>query len=161
GMVAQYLDDGVLAYFGYPAAHENDAERAILSGLAILKAVAALKPAADAVVQTRIAIGSGVVVVGDLVREGVTQENAAIGETTNLGPPPASDRGAQFPRHLARHTPPGRCPVRLSRSRAARAQGISRASARASGARSQQGREPVRGTASSRNLATPGAGGGA
>jgi len=84
GMVAQYLDDGVLAYFGYPAAHENDAERAILSGLAILKAVAALKPAADAVVQTRIAIGSGVVVVGDLVREGVTQENAAIGETTNL-----------------------------------------------------------------------------
>jgi len=66
GMVAQYLGDGVLAYFGYPTAHENDAERAILAGLAILKAVASLKPASDAAVQTRIAIGSGVVVVGDL-----------------------------------------------------------------------------------------------
>jgi len=84
GMVAQYLGDGVLAYFGYPTAHENDAERAILAGLAILKAVGTLKAAADVAVQTRIAIGSGVVVVGDLMREGVTQENAAIGETTNL-----------------------------------------------------------------------------
>jgi class 3 adenylate cyclase/tetratricopeptide (TPR) repeat protein len=84
GMVAQYLGDGVLAYFGYPTAHENDAERAILAGLAILKSVASLSPAADVAVQTRIAIGSGVVVVGDLVRQGVTQENAAIGETTNL-----------------------------------------------------------------------------
>jgi class 3 adenylate cyclase/predicted ATPase len=84
GMVAQYLGDGVLAYFGYPAAHENDAERAILAGLAILKAVASLKPNADVVVQTRIAVGSGIVVVGDLVRHGVSQENAAIGETTNL-----------------------------------------------------------------------------
>src|SRR5215471_10341307 len=84
GMVAQYLGDGVLAYFGYPTAHENDAERAILAGLAILKAVPTLNPAADVVVQTRIAIGSGVVVVGDLVRQGVTQENAAIGATTNL-----------------------------------------------------------------------------
>jgi class 3 adenylate cyclase len=84
GMVAQYLGDGVLAYFGYPTAHENDAERAILAGLAILKAVAGLKPAADVALQTRIAVGSGVVVVGDLVQQGVTQENAAIGETTNL-----------------------------------------------------------------------------
>src|SRR5262245_33187583 len=84
GMVAQYLGDGVLAYFGYPTAHENDAERAILAGLAILKAVRTVRTAADVAVQTRIAIGSGVVVVGDLMREGVTQENAAIGETTNL-----------------------------------------------------------------------------
>jgi class 3 adenylate cyclase len=83
-MVAQYLGRRVLAYFGYPSAHENDAERAILAGLAILKAVGGLRTAADVVVQTRIAIGSGVVVVGDLMREGVTQENAAIGETTNL-----------------------------------------------------------------------------
>jgi class 3 adenylate cyclase len=84
GMVAQYLGDGVLAYFGYPTAHENDAERAILAGLAILKAVRSVRTGADVAVQTRIAVGSGVVVVGDLMREGVTQENAAIGETTNL-----------------------------------------------------------------------------
>ena len=67
-----------------PTAYENDAERAILAGLAILQAVGTLKTAADVAVQTRIAIGSGVVVVGDLVRQGVTQENAAIGETMNL-----------------------------------------------------------------------------
>jgi len=84
GLVAQYLGDGVLAYFGHPAAHEDDAERAVRAGLAILDAVAALRSAAGDPVQTRIGIASGVVVVGDLVREGVTQENAAIGETTNL-----------------------------------------------------------------------------
>ncbi|HEV3194319.1 MAG TPA: adenylate/guanylate cyclase domain-containing protein, partial [Polyangiaceae bacterium] len=84
GMVAQYLGDGVLAYFGYPSAHENDAERAILAGLAILNGVAQLKAGADAPVQARIAVGSGVVVVGGVGRQGVTQENAAIGETTNL-----------------------------------------------------------------------------
>jgi class 3 adenylate cyclase/predicted ATPase len=84
GMVAQYLGDGVLAYFGYPAAHENDAERAILAALGILKSVGTIRTAADVGVQTRIAIGSGVVVVGDLVGQSVTQENAAIGETTNL-----------------------------------------------------------------------------
>jgi hypothetical protein len=50
GMVAQFLGDGVLAYFGYPVAHENDAERAILAGLAILKAVVSLRPAADVTV---------------------------------------------------------------------------------------------------------------
>jgi class 3 adenylate cyclase len=84
GIVAQYLGDGVLAYFGYPTAHENDAERAILAGLAILNAVTTLKATGDVSLQTRIAIGSGVVVVGDLVRQSLTQENAAIGETTNL-----------------------------------------------------------------------------
>ena len=84
GMVAQYLGDGVLAYFGYPAAHEDDAERAVRAGLAILDVVGTLKPAPGVTLQARIGIASGVVVVGDLVREGVTQENAAIGETTNL-----------------------------------------------------------------------------
>jgi class 3 adenylate cyclase len=55
GMVAQYLGDGVLAYFGYPIAHENDAERAILAGLAIIKAIGTLKTGADVAVQTGIA----------------------------------------------------------------------------------------------------------
>ena len=82
GMVAQYLGDGVLAYFGYPAAHEDDAERAVRAGLAIVDRV---RTAATGVtLKARVGIASGVVVVGDLVHEGVTQENAAIGETTNL-----------------------------------------------------------------------------
>jgi class 3 adenylate cyclase/tetratricopeptide (TPR) repeat protein len=84
GFVAQYLGDGVLAYFGYPAAHEDDAERAIRAGLAILDAVRAHKPAPEVALGARLGVATGVVVVGDLVRESVTQENAAIGETTNL-----------------------------------------------------------------------------
>jgi predicted ATPase/class 3 adenylate cyclase len=83
GMVAQYLGDGVLAYFGYPAAHEDDAERAVRAGLAILDLVSTLKAAPSVILQARIGVASGVVVIGDLVSEGVTQENAAIGETTN------------------------------------------------------------------------------
>ena len=69
----------MLAYFGYPAAHEDDAERAVRAGLSILSAVGVLKPSPGVTLQARIGIASGVVVVGDLVREGVTQENAAIG----------------------------------------------------------------------------------
>ena len=84
GMVAQYLGDGVLAYFGYPAAHEDDAERAVRAGLSILDAVSSARPAQRVAVQARIGVATGVVMVGDLVGEGITQENAAIGETTNL-----------------------------------------------------------------------------
>jgi class 3 adenylate cyclase/predicted ATPase len=79
GMVAQYLGDGVLAYFGYPAAHEDDAERAVRAGLSIIDAVRSAKQAQRIAVQVRIGIATGVVVI-----QGITQENAAIGETTNL-----------------------------------------------------------------------------
>jgi class 3 adenylate cyclase/predicted ATPase len=84
GMVAQYLGDGVLAYFGYPAAHEDDAERAVRAGLSILAGVGDLRSAPGVTLQARIGVATGLVVVGDLVREGVTQEKAAVGETTNL-----------------------------------------------------------------------------
>ena len=84
GMVATFLGDGILAYFGYPVAHEDDAERALRAGLAIIEAVSKLEPAPNVKLQTRIGVASGVVVVGDLVREGVAQQNAVIGETTNL-----------------------------------------------------------------------------
>jgi class 3 adenylate cyclase/tetratricopeptide (TPR) repeat protein len=84
GLVAQYLGDGVLAYFGYPTAHEDDPERAVRAGLAIAPAIGALALAGRPKLQARVGIATGIVVVGDLVGEGVTQENAAIGETTNL-----------------------------------------------------------------------------
>jgi class 3 adenylate cyclase len=84
GMVAQYLRDGVLVYFGYPAAHEDDAERAIRAGPAIIDSIGKPHSIVPVTLQARIGIASGVVVVGDLIRESVTQENAAIGETTNL-----------------------------------------------------------------------------
>ena len=82
GFVARYLGDGVLIYFGYPAAHEDDAERAVRSGLALIDAVATL-PAPEPL-QVRIGAATGMVVVGDLVGSGEAQEHDIVGETPNL-----------------------------------------------------------------------------
>jgi class 3 adenylate cyclase len=84
GFVAKYMGDGVLAYFGYPRADEHDAERAVRAGLQLVEAVAALDTAAGAPVQVRVGIGTGLVVVGDLIGEGAAQEQAVVGETPNL-----------------------------------------------------------------------------
>jgi class 3 adenylate cyclase/tetratricopeptide (TPR) repeat protein len=83
GFVAKYMGDGVLAYFGYPRAHEDDAERAVRAGLDIIEAVGKLH-AAGARLQVRIGIATGLVVVGDLVGEGAAQEQSVVGETPNL-----------------------------------------------------------------------------
>jgi class 3 adenylate cyclase/predicted ATPase len=82
GFIAQYLGDGVLIYFGYPAAHEDDAERAARAGLAVIDAVAAL-PAPEPL-QVRIGVATGLVVIGDLVGPGEAQERGIVGETPNL-----------------------------------------------------------------------------
>src|SRR6516225_660140 len=82
GFVAQYLGDGVLVYFGYPEAHEDDAERAVRAGLELIAAVIALKTPAS--LQTRVGIATGLVVVGDLIGSGEAQERGIVGETPNL-----------------------------------------------------------------------------
>jgi class 3 adenylate cyclase/predicted ATPase len=82
GFVAKYMGDGVLAYFGYPQAHEHDAERAVRAGLDLVAAVGDLKT--HAALQTRVGIATGLVVVGDLIGSGASQEQAIVGETTNL-----------------------------------------------------------------------------
>jgi len=82
GFVAKYMGDGVLVYFGYPEAHEDDAERAVGSGLELIAAVAKLKTATP--LQTRVGIATGLVVVGDLVGSGQAQERGIVGETPNL-----------------------------------------------------------------------------
>jgi class 3 adenylate cyclase len=82
GFVAKYMGDGVLIYFGYPQAHEDDAERAVRAGLELVLAVGALK--AQAPLQTRVGIATGLVVVGDLIGSGASQEQAIVGETPNL-----------------------------------------------------------------------------
>src|SRR6267143_2877259 len=84
GFVAKYMGDGVLAYFGYPRADEHDAERAVRAGLELVEAVAALDTPADAPVQVRVGIATGLVVVGDLIGEGAAQEQSVVGETPNL-----------------------------------------------------------------------------
>ena len=82
GFVAKYMGDGVLVYFGYPQAHEDDAERAVRAGLELVTAVGDLKTHAP--LQTRVGIATGLVVVGDLIGSGASQEQAIVGETPNL-----------------------------------------------------------------------------
>ena len=82
GFVAKYMGDGVLVYFGYPQAHEDDAERAVRAGLELVAAVGGLKT--HAALQTRVGIATGLVVVGDLIGSGASQEQAIVGETPNL-----------------------------------------------------------------------------
>jgi class 3 adenylate cyclase len=84
GHVAKYLGDGMLAYFGWPVAHEDDAERAVRAGLALVGAVAELEPHAEVRLQARVGIATGQVVVGDLVGEGAARDEAVVGETPNL-----------------------------------------------------------------------------
>jgi class 3 adenylate cyclase len=82
GFVAKYMGDGVLVYFGYPQAHEDDAERAVRAGLELVSAVGQVKT--HAALQTRVGIATGLVVVGDLIGSGEAQERGIVGETPNL-----------------------------------------------------------------------------
>src|SRR6516225_6908414 len=82
GFVAKYMGDGVLVYFGYPEAHEDDAERAARAGLAVIDAVGRL--ATPEPLSVRIGIATGLVVVGDLIGAGAAQERGVVGETPNL-----------------------------------------------------------------------------
>ncbi len=88
GYVARYMGDGVLAYFGYPKAHEDDAERAVHAALAVIEAVVGVNQSigrdGDVELGVRVGIATGVVVVGDLIGEGASQESAVVGETPNL-----------------------------------------------------------------------------
>jgi class 3 adenylate cyclase/tetratricopeptide (TPR) repeat protein len=85
GFVAKYMGDGVLAYFGYPQAHEDDAVRAVRAGLALAEEVARVPvPSGVDPLRARVGIATGVVVVGDLVGAGAAQEWGVVGETPNL-----------------------------------------------------------------------------
>nr|WP_249789920.1 adenylate/guanylate cyclase domain-containing protein [Bradyrhizobium sp. BRP20] len=84
GHIAKFLGDGVLAYFGWPRAHEDEAERAVRAGLRVTKAVASLTEPSGAALAARVGIATGLVVVGELIGEGEARERAVIGETPNL-----------------------------------------------------------------------------
>ena len=84
GFVAKYMGDGVLVYFGYPQAHEDDAERAVRAGLELASAVHALTPQPDTELQVRVGIATGLTVVGDLIGVGAAREQTVVGETPNL-----------------------------------------------------------------------------
>jgi class 3 adenylate cyclase/predicted ATPase len=84
GSVAKYLGDGVLAYFGYPEAHEDDAERAIRAGLRLIDTMSAVDAGSGIRRQVRIGVATGLVVVGELIGKGSARERLAVGETLNL-----------------------------------------------------------------------------
>jgi class 3 adenylate cyclase len=82
GYIAKYMGDGVLIYFGYPQAHEDDAERAVRAGLALATRIGAIE--AETRLAARVGIATGLVVVGDLIGAGEAQERGVVGETPNL-----------------------------------------------------------------------------
>lgn len=84
GFIARYMGDGMLVYFGFPRAHEDDVERAVRAGLQIIEAAGSLKTKNDLALQTRVGIATGLVVVGDMIGVGAVKEIAAIGETPNV-----------------------------------------------------------------------------
>lgn len=84
GLIARYSGDGVLAYFGFPQAHEDDAEQAIFAGLALVEAVAGLRTQSDVALSVRIGIATGTVIAGDRIGEGAAQEQAIFGEPPHL-----------------------------------------------------------------------------
>jgi class 3 adenylate cyclase len=84
GSVTKYMGDGALVYFGYPEAYEDAAARAVLAGLALIEAVVALRSSAPDFPQLRIGVATGMVVVGELIGEGASQERVAVGDTLNL-----------------------------------------------------------------------------
>ncbi|MGI9334430.1 MAG: adenylate/guanylate cyclase domain-containing protein [Gammaproteobacteria bacterium] len=84
GYIARYMGDGLLVYFGYPQAHEDDAERAVKAGLRIVDAMRELRPDLAVELEVRIGIATGHVVVGDIVGEGASEERAVLGDTPNL-----------------------------------------------------------------------------
>jgi len=102
GFVAKYMGDGVLVYFGYPQAHEDDAERSVRAALELAGAVGRLK--SHTPLQTRVGIATGLVVIGDLVGTGEAQERGIVGETPNL----AARLHAATCRSPLRRCPPSR-----------------------------------------------------
>ena len=145
GHVAKYLGDGALAYFGFPQAHEDDAERAVRAGLDVLDAVGRLRTPHGAPLAARVGIATGLVVVGDLIGQGAAQEQAVVGDTPNLAArlqalaEPGTVVVAECNAAAARHS------VRVHRPRHVRAQGLRRPGRRVPGGRRRIDGRPVRG----------------
>ena len=84
GHIAKYMGDGVLAYFGWPQAHEDEAERSVRAGLELTAGIAKLDTPAGCTLAARIGVATGLVMVGELIGEGASQEQTVVGETPNL-----------------------------------------------------------------------------
>ena len=148
GFIAKYMGDGVLVYFGYPQAHEDDAERAVRAGLELIAAVAALKTQAP--LQTRIGIATGLVVVGDLIGIG---GGAGAGHRRRDAESCCAIAGhcrAELRRHRRGHAKASRQSVRVKNLGTKDLKGIAGPVRSFRGAAGKLGRKPLRGTARER-----------
>ena len=139
GFVSRYMGDGVLVYFGYPQAHEDDAERAVRAGLSALDAVGRLD-IKSVKLQTRVGIATGLVIPGALIGAGSAQ--GTIGRRRNAEPrrPAANPGRAKYCRDCREHAPAGRQSVRVPRPRRGRGQGHRCAGASLASSASERGR---------------------
>jgi class 3 adenylate cyclase len=128
GFVAKYMGDGVLVFFGYPQAHEDDAERAVQAGLGSIDAVGRLD-VKSIKLQARVGIATGMVVVGDLIGEGSELEQLVVGETPNLAARLQALAEPDAGRHRHGYAPAGWRSLRVPRSRRRRGEGHRRADA--------------------------------
>ena len=145
GHVAKLMGDGVLAYFGWPKAHEDEAERAVRAGLAAVEAVGHLASPTGEPLAARVGIATGVVVVGDLIGEGAAQEEAVVGETPKSCRPSAGTRATQRSGDRRGYTTASGRVVRGEGSRGPAAQGINDPGSSVSCARTRSRGEPLRG----------------
>jgi hypothetical protein len=125
GFVAKYMGDGVLIYFGYPQAHEDDAERAVRAGLAVIEAVGQLPARED--LSVRLGIATGLAVVGDLIGEGAAQEPRGRRREPEPRRPASGPGRAEHAGHRRSDAPTDRRAVRSRRSRATGARRLCRA----------------------------------
>ena len=115
------MGDGVLAYFGYPQAHEDDAEQATRAGLALVDAVANLRTDPATELQVRVGIATGMVVVGDLTGEGSAQGADGHWRDAEPGCAPADVRQARYRADFREYAPAHRRAFRMPQSRPCRA----------------------------------------
>ena len=136
GFIARYVGDGVLTYFGWPEAHEADAEQAVRAALAVIDAVA-VAPELTESLRLRIGIATGLVVVGEPIGSGDARQQTAVGETPNLAARLQGLARAQQRRDRWSHAPADRRSVQLPESWACYAEGPARTGSGLAGGRGE------------------------
>ena len=144
------MGDGVLAYFGWPRAHEDESERAVRAGLAVTHAISRLRTPAVKTLMARVGIATGLVVVGDLVGEGAAQEQAVVGDTPNLAARLQERQSRAWCSLRRRDPPPPRRSALVLRGLEPQAFKGPRTDTRLRGGRGARNREPVCGQADGR-----------
>jgi class 3 adenylate cyclase len=144
GFVAKFMGDGVLCYFGWPRANEDDAQRAVRAGLSIIDSIRTTTAPDGTPLATRVGIATGVVIVGDLIGSGATQEAAVVGETPNLAARLQRGCAAEPAGPAHRDAAPVGGRLQADPDRRSGAEGLRRPDRSLCGRRRDVGRKPLR-----------------